>query len=1036
MSTTPPKDSVAPPAKSPRAKILLTLMILMGAALGWDYWKLSCHDKSLARLQAELERRKALKLTLPRSEVEALLFGSPKKISNTEATETDFYSWQGWIYQRHLSVQYDAAEMIVKAEDEPEIPPLMEDTLRLLGQKPTPPPARKVSQEEVDAALARAEQAYRQQGGDQSGVFRESLREVFEALPEIKLSTIKGQLNWNSFRFSRQKQRLFAFRFTVPQADPVELDYVRWTSAAGYWGIITRGRALSSGSRGEGQREVDQYYELLRERKRYDIEANLELEGIGRLEHAGFGARSLKSDWPEKNFILWFESVNFDPTMDFELKTVVFASPAGKAPMRRGLHEISDHIGLRTNVPRVAATPEGVRDALTALGRLDGFSAYSPATFDRTLRPILKHLPEVTVSTTLGEARWQKVEFPHGRYAAVRVRIPESLSGEVDLYGAILGTQPSQLGWFCHDWAPDELQSRYMENASTSDPLPAPPNRLTLFSQTKGVVEPGQEVALAIYQFEDSLQARAPMFVTLTAVPHEKSERGTWPRLNAQDYPWSCGKLLGFDAPKPLEPTGCRVLGWHEMNMTHLMFSPDSRRLVSVDLRGDARVWNVESQKLESEFLDHKLKLAYDNAGSVLIAPDSRTLLTFDTDRRAISGWNLDTQERTFVRDVRALQKGQETLQAAAFGSLPDEVAMVLQKGTRLQSQGQTARFIFGNIDNGEVTETPLVVARFASQMLYLPSRELFAVGFIQQRADPISQQPQSVSVVRLYSEDFSRLIHELPLGTHPIERPDQADNSVRLSLTPDSRRLAAIDTRGQLKVWDVTTKTELLSKSVQPKTVEFLGKIPSPQALRDVSLSPDGETVTTTSPHENSVTRWNIADGQPRPTWQTDEIEVTHVAHSHDGKWVATANNDGVIRLWKNTYLDPSFRPFVADIAKSENVGTSKPRPSAIARINQLNQFVGKWNGKWDDRFQVQITITKTDSSELELLYEWEENVGQPMKRLGPQKAKIESNILVWGSIEMTFESDDPTVAKVSGKFQSPQGLVHQEIVLRRESR
>ena len=1053
MNAVSPKAPATPTSKNRRTAVLLALMLLMAAGLGWDYWTMTCHDNSLARLQAELQRRQALKMPLPRNEVAALLSGSPKKTSNTEASETDFYSWRGLIHHRHISVEYDAAEAIVKVDDAEEIPPLADEMQRLLSQKPTPPPARKIPQEDVEAALNHAAQLYSAlRIGDEQTNFQQTLINVFDGLPELKVSTDRGKPIWNSFQFSRQRQRFFAFRFTVPEKHQFELDYVRftspsfeyapsgfdpagtWQASSSDWQPWSANWQTNSGIVAVSQRSPkDERTQIVIEKRSIDGVPALDVEGDGRPSPFLFGTRSLKSYWPSNKFILWFHTADADPSIDFQYKVVLFASEADKFPPRKGAYEISEHIGLKSNLPKYTASPDGIRAAVSALEQNLATGVTGMASYRRIFQSVLKALPEVTVGTTPGESHWQKVEFPYGRCSAVRVRIPDSMSGKVDLYGAIQSDHPCQFGWNDHDLTDGDFQSRNIGDGLTGESPSAATKHFKVFSQTKGILAPGQEFVLWFRELDDGKAPHHPLSVTLTAVPHlESLTRGTRPLMNAEGQPWSCGKLLGIETPKPLEPTGCRVLGWHEENMTYLAFSPDSRRLVSVDLRGDARVWNVESQKLESEFLDRKLKLAYDNAGSVLIAPDSQTLLTFDTDRRTIYGWNLDSRERTFTRDVGAAPG--ERLQTAAFGSLPNEPAMILQQGTLFQSEGLAARCIFGNIDNGEVTETPLTVHRVASQMLYLPSAELFAVGFVQYRVDPISQQSQSVSVVRLYSEDFSTVIQELPLGNHPIERLDQADNSVRLSLTPDGRRLAAIDTRGQLKVWDVTTKTELLSKSVKPKPLEFWGRPASPRALLDVSLSPDGEIVMTTSPDENWVTRWNIADGQPQPTWQTDEIEVTHIAHSPDGNWVATANTDGVIRLWKNTYQDAAFLRPVADVPQSEkNVGT--PKPSTRARAKHLEQFIGKWSGKWNDKWKVQITISKKlDSEELELLYEWEKHVGEPLQRGPPRKTKIETNVLVSENLKMTLDADNPQVAIMIGKFQNP--VAELRAVLSRESR
>ncbi len=896
MNAVAPTNPPTVKAKSHRAKIMLSLMLIMVAVMGWEYWVLTCHDKSLARLQAEVDRRKGLSLPLTRNDVATLLSGSPKTTSNDlAAVNTDFYSWSGLIYQRHISVEYDAAEAVVKVEDAYEIPRSMEELIQALSQKTPPPPTRKVTQEEVDAALAHAQESYLRTE-DRLPDFGDSLRSVFDGLPEIKVSSVKGQLIWNSFHFSRKKCGLFAFRFTVPQAESVELDYVGWLNQIGWQSIavnnnvITRSDPPAANATANPIARVTDWH-------KFDLESYVEAAGIGPLEHLQSGSRSLNQHGAEKSFIFWIYTGTHEPDRDFEFKTVLFSSPADKVPLRRGVLEVCEHIGLRTNISKIAATPDGVRDALRTLDiRYLRYPLYA-ATYDRLFGPILSLVPEVTMSTTPGEARWQKIEFPQGRCAVVRVRVPKSLSGKADLFGAILGAQPREFGWHCHDWQNAKCQVRVLQNASLGDPFPAPPNQLTLFSETTGVLEPGQEVALFCIELDESQPVHGPLFVTLTAVPHVEHNSFSARRRLQVDQPWSCAKLLGIEAPRPAEPPGCHVLGMHEETITHLLFSPDSRRLVSVGLHSDTRVWDVENHKLTSEFLDRKLNLAYDNAGTVFITPNSQNLLTFDTDQRSFSLWNLDERTQTSTRNVPGPPA--EKLNAAAFGASPHQLAMAYQLHNSSGPFQPRARFVTCDLNNGQVTDTQMLVNREAGHMIYLPVGNLFAVGLTHQQVDPATQRRQIVSAVQLYSPDFSKMILELPMSSLPIERPEQVWNFVRLSHFGNNRRLAAIDGRGQLKVWDIGTWTELLSKRLEPKELTPF-KAHSVFLFTDVSLAPDGDTVATTSPEENAVTRWNIADGQREPIWQTDEIEVTHVAHSPDGKWAATANTDGVIRLWK----------------------------------------------------------------------------------------------------------------------------------------
>ena len=259
-----------------------------------------------------------------------------------------------------LLINSIGSEAVVKVEDAYEIPSSREETIRAFSQN-AHPPTQKVTQEEVDAALARAQVSYLR-SEVRLPDFGDSLRSVFDGLPEIKVSSVKGKLIWNSFQFSRKKCGLFAFRFTVPQTESVELDYVGWLNQIGWQriGLDSNVIARSEPDPTTSRADFADWY-------KFDLESYVEAAGIGRLEHLQSGARSLNQHGKEKSFIFWIYTGTDEPDRDFEFKTVLFSTPADKVPLRRGVLEVCEHIGLRTNIPKIAATPDGVREALRTL---------------------------------------------------------------------------------------------------------------------------------------------------------------------------------------------------------------------------------------------------------------------------------------------------------------------------------------------------------------------------------------------------------------------------------------------------------------------------------------------------------------------------------------------------------------------------------------------------------------------------------------------------------------------------------------------
>lgn len=946
-----------------RIGVLLGLMFLGLLLLGWEYRASRSHDTSLARLKHELEHRKLILIPLSRTEIPKLLAGtaSAQAESGTN-TQTDYYTWHGLFHEFHIRVDSDHTGKVYNIENIEELlsgktastptsvvnnpqSPVIEPTPKPVPAaapvfKPNPAP-HVVTEDELIAALKRAEELYEPQG-NQTEEFREVLRSVYDALPEAKTSTVKGELHWNSFKLARRKSKLCAVRFQVPFAGPAELDYVQATkwvrinmglglgNAAAEkdylqlakWvtdrGIIPCGSSPGFGDmRSENQRTSDM------EPFVKDIEG-LTLPPENRLV---FQSTSLENSAPETRFIQWYwtgggvtwrNGVAYrdrdpDPSVDFELDSLVFVSPAGKTPLRVGAHEVCDFIGLRTGIPTYPPTEDGARTALQVLGERIPRLLYHGTTFDRILRQVRTALPEFQVSATPEKVIWSKVEFPHGSLAALRGRIPESIGKKVELYGLLALPGPSTFGWDHNSPKFGRFNYRRVRTGQVAD-IPLTPQALWVFSQPEGTVEPGQEFVFWIRSDESPRSQIDPAFVALTAVPHDETQERDEP-LSADKYPWSCAKLAGVAIPTPPAPEGCVVLGWHERKISQLHFTPDSRRLVSIDQLGDARIWNVESQQLEGT-----IKLPLMATEHVLISPDSRTLLVLDKSKQIWNRWEIDSRQPLPAMDSGLSQN--EILRAVNFGVQPNQVVTLGQKN--VSTLEHEHGFLTRDLQANRTIQTSALARESLGHtyhsLVYLPSLNLFAVGVSRAVAPPRVQISSTTanSFVQLWQPDFTRPVRELPFGTHSQQR---GQDQVLLSYQPNGRRLAAICSRRFLKVWDIDTWTELLSKS--------WGKNPnSPQgtfvlrSFSSISLSADGETVATIS-HDDSTPRaleemrdydasdslentevslWSVATGELRIAYTSDNTSITQVTHSLDNRWVATANRMGVIRLWKNT--------------------------------------------------------------------------------------------------------------------------------------
>ncbi len=142
-----------------------------------------------------------------------------------------------------------------------------------------------------------------------------------------------------------------------------------------------------------------------------------------------------------------------------------------------------------------------------------------------------------------------------------------------------------------------------------------------------------------------------------------------------------------------------------------------------------------------------------------------------------------------------------------------------------------------------------------------------------------------SQGVVRLWDLTTRKLVL-----SNVVSSPGGAVNSVAFS--PDGRLLAVGDSQGVVRLWDLTTRKLVLSKVM-----------PGPGAVNSVAFSPDGRLLAV-GDSDGTVSLWNIADpsrpgrlGPPLSSGAGGTVNA--VAFSPDGRVLAVGDSDGTVILW-----------------------------------------------------------------------------------------------------------------------------------------
>lgn len=102
------------------------------------------------------------------------------------------------------------------------------------------------------------------------------------------------------------------------------------------------------------------------------------------------------------------------------------------------------------------------------------------------------------------------------------------------------------------------------------------------------------------------------------------------------------------------------------------------------------------------------------------------------------------------------------------------------------------------------------------------------------------------------------------------------------LAFSPDDKNLAAADSNGAIRLWDV--ETGRASWELPKKTGSNL------------AISPDGKLLATGGYYQSEITLWNMATREPVRRFKQNGRSL---AFSRDSRRLVAAGSDGILRLW-----------------------------------------------------------------------------------------------------------------------------------------
>jgi WD40 repeat protein len=119
------------------------------------------------------------------------------------------------------------------------------------------------------------------------------------------------------------------------------------------------------------------------------------------------------------------------------------------------------------------------------------------------------------------------------------------------------------------------------------------------------------------------------------------------------------------------------------------------------------------------------------------------------------------------------------------------------------------------------------------------------------------------------------------------------------IRLSPDGRRLAVVDHRGGLTVWDATTGHLLATPATSGEGPERPRPARDVRGHRDIRFSPDSRLLAHNCPDGEAVVLWDLAAGRARATL---DGSCGPFEFAPDGQLLATAAAEGEATLWDVT--------------------------------------------------------------------------------------------------------------------------------------
>jgi WD40 repeat protein len=303
------------------------------------------------------------------------------------------------------------------------------------------------------------------------------------------------------------------------------------------------------------------------------------------------------------------------------------------------------------------------------------------------------------------------------------------------------------------------------------------------------------------------------------------------------------------------------TLRGHKGPVSGLVFSPDGKHLVSGGQDKTVRVWDSETGRQLFTLAEHKGPVT-----SLAISADGKSLASTSQDK-TVKLWNMETGKCSRTRlhsyqvDWVALNPNGKSV---ASGSNNPPSQLWNKNGT---PGGLTSNMMIWNAATGDIIDRNGIIPGGARTALYSTDGTcLYTIG----------------REGKLTAWDTTRKKPRLSLRA-----PGGPGNPPSVALSPDGLRLACASGT-TVNVWDERAGTVLFKKNMPCLSVAF-----HRDGLRLFGF---------TDSWRKNVIVWDVLTGKETHVFSLQTRGVRRAAFTADGTRLATASEDGTVKIWQLT--------------------------------------------------------------------------------------------------------------------------------------